>query len=119
MACGAENESDCPPAVSLACQWGGVKIFHAGQATADNTGVGDLQGYQDGSQQQATKMDQSYGKDKYSDDCFNIAVTEHLHVCLCYTSTSAESVMLEMYCKTKEIIIVYFCFHFNEVSLVP
>ena len=43
MACGAENESDCPPAVSQACQWGGVTIFHAGQATANNIGVGDLQ----------------------------------------------------------------------------
>lgn len=42
MACGAENESDCPPAVSLACQWGGVKIFHAG---LHDIGVGDLQGY--------------------------------------------------------------------------
>jgi len=45
MACGEENESDCPPAVSLPCQWGGVKIFHAGLATANNIGVGDLQGY--------------------------------------------------------------------------
>lgn len=25
MACGAGNESDCPPAVSLACQWEGIK----------------------------------------------------------------------------------------------
>ena len=43
MTCGAENESDCSPAVSLVCQWGGAKIFHAGLTIANNIGVGDIQ----------------------------------------------------------------------------
>lgn len=45
VACGAENESDCPPAVSMPAPVERVKIFHAGEATANNIGVGDLQSY--------------------------------------------------------------------------
>lgn len=44
-ACGAESESDCPPAASVDCRWRRVKIFHAGRATANSIGVGDLQGH--------------------------------------------------------------------------
>ncbi|MED6294506.1 hypothetical protein CHARACLAT_021680 [Characodon lateralis] len=42
IACGAENDSDCPPAASPAWQWGGANLLHAELATTNDTGVGVL-----------------------------------------------------------------------------